>query len=216
MIVTTLTAAFLTGFLFSFNPLTFASIPMMLAYVTKSTSRHNGFKMGLFFVFGFILTHIVLGIGAAVGGEWVKSALGRHWGLFLGPLLIIMGLSWPGWIRINLPWFGVRGWQVQTLSGAFLLGIPFSVAICPFCTPALMATLSASANEGSVAYGIALLGLFALGRSIPILIGAWSFEKLDSMVILTHHQKKLEVVAGLIMIILGFYLINEYYLFYIF
>ncbi len=203
--------AFLAGFLFSFNPVSFASIPVMLAYVTKAGEERRAMAMGSAFVAGLVATHVALGVAAALGGDWVKSVLGREWGLLLGPLLILLGLMWPGWLKIRLPWFGVRGRKVTGLWGAFLLGIPFSVAVCPFCTPALLVTLTASAAIGSVPFGFALLLAFALGRSLPIILGAWSMGWLESLRMFSRHQKALEVIAGIVLILTGLYLLNEYF-----
>ncbi len=203
--------AFLAGFLFSFNPVSFASVPVMLAYVTKAGEKRRALAMGSAFVAGLVATHVVLGVAAALGGDWVKSVMGRQWGLVLGPALILLGLMWPGWLKIRLPWFGVRGRKVTGLWGAFLLGIPFSVAVCPFCTPALLVTLTASAAIGSVTFGFALLLAFALGRSIPIILGAWSMGWLESLRMFSRHQKALEVIAGITLILTGLYLLNEYF-----
>jgi len=41
--------------------------------------------------------------------------MGREWGLLLGPLLILLGLLWPGWIKIRLPWLSMRARQVTGL-----------------------------------------------------------------------------------------------------
>ena len=203
--------AFLAGFLFSFNPVSFASVPVMLAYVTKAHEERRAVLMGSAFVVGMLVTHVSLGVAAALGGEWVKNVMGREWGLVLGPLLIIMGLMWSGIINIRLRWFGVKGKQVTGFWGAFLLGIPFSVAVCPFCTPALLVALTASAAIGSVGFGFALLLAFALGRSIPIILGAWSMGWLESLQILSRHQRGLEIVAGVVLVITGLYLLNEYF-----
>lgn len=203
--------AFLVGFVFSFNPVSFASIPVMLAYVTKAHEERRAIAMGIAFVAGMLLTHVALGVVAALGGEWVKSIMGRQWGLVLGPLLIIMGLQWSGLINIRLPWFGVRGHQVTGLWGAFLLAIPFSVAVCPFCTPALMVTLTASAAIGSVSFGFFLLLAFALGRSIPVILGAWSMGWLESLKIMSRYQRVFEILAGITLILTGLYLLNEYF-----
>jgi len=137
--------------------------------------------------------------------------MGRQWGLFLGPLLIVLGLLWPGWLKLRLPWISLRGRKVAGVWGAFLLGIPFSVAVCPFCTPALMVTLAAAAAIGSVPFGFALLLAFALGRSIPIALGAWGMGRLESLKMLSRHQKAFEVVAGITLILTGLYLLNEYF-----
>ena len=203
--------AFLAGFIFSFNPVSFASIPVMLAYVTRAYEEKRALMMGGAFVIGMLVTHVVLGVAAALGGDWVKSIMGRQWGLLLGPLLIIMGLMWSGVLKIRLPWFGVKGRRVTGLWGAFLLGIPFSVAVCPFCTPALLVTLTASAAIGSVSFGFALLLAFALGRSIPVIIGAWSMGWLESLRMFSRYQRGLEVLAGIVLILTGLYLLNEYF-----
>lgn len=203
--------AFLAGFVFSFNPVSFASIPVMLAYVTRAHEERRAVLMGSAFVVGMLVTHVVLGVAAALGGEWVQNTMGREWGLLLGPLLIVMGLMWAGVLDIRTRWFGMKGRKVTGLWGAFLLGIPFSVAVCPFCTPALLVTLTASAAIGSVGFGFALLFAFALGRSIPIMLGAWSMGWLESLKILSRHQKGLEISAGIVLILTGLYLLNEYF-----
>lgn len=202
---------FLAGFVFSFNPVSFAAIPVVLAYVTKAHEERRALVLGGAFVAGMIVTHIVLGVAAALGGEWVKAVMGRAWGLFLGPLVILLGLLWPGWLKLRLPWISMRAKRASGVWGAFLLGIPFSVAVCPFCTPALLVTLTASAAIGSVPFGVALLLAFAAGRSLPIIIGAWSMGWLESLHMLSRHQKVFEIVAGVTLIATGLYLINEYF-----
>lgn len=203
--------AFLAGFVFSFNPVSFASIPVVLAYVTKAHEERRAILLGGAFVAGLIVTHVALGVAAALGGEWVKGVMGREWGLVLGPVLIVLGLLWPGWLKLRLPWISMRAKKVTGVWGAFLLGIPFSVAVCPFCTPALLVTLTASAAIGSVPFGFVLLLAFAAGRSIPIILGAWSMGFLESLRMLSRHQKGIEVIAGVTLILTGLYLLNEYF-----
>jgi len=203
--------AFLAGFVFSFNPVSFASVPVILAYVTKAHEEKRAILMGTAFIGGMIVTHVFLGVAAAVGGEWVQGIMGRQWGLLLGPVLIVMGLMWAGLLNIRLPWFGVKAKKVTGIWGAFLLGIPFSVAVCPFCTPALLVTLTASAAIGSVSFGFALLLSFAIGRSIPVILGAWGMGWLESLNILSRYQKTFEIVAGVVLIMTGLYLLNEYF-----
>ena len=202
--------AFLAGLLFSFNPVSFASIPVVLAYVTRAHEEKRALAQGGAFVAGMILTHVALGVAAALGGEWVQASMGRAWGLVLGPLLIVLGLMWPGWLKLRLPWLSLRVRRVGGVWGAFLLGIPFTVAVCPFCAPALLIALTASAAIGSPGYGFALLLAFALGRSIPVLLGAWSMGWLESLRVLSRHQHALEVFGGLVLIGAGLYLLNEY------
>ena len=202
--------AFVAGFVFSFNPVSFASIPVVLAYVTRAHEKQQALSLGGAFIIGLLLTHVVLGMAAAMGGEWVKAVMGRQWGLFLGPLLILLGLMWPGWLKLRLPWISMRGKKVTGYWGAFFLAIPFSVAICPFCAPALLVTLTASAAIGSVLFGASLLLAFALGRSIPILLGAWSMGWLESLQVVGKHHRGFEMIGGIVLILTGLYMLNEY------
>ncbi len=201
----------LGGFIFSFNPAVFAAVPVVLAYVTKAQTPRRAVLLACAFVAGMLLVHGVLGAAAALGGDWVKRVSGREWGLLLGPVLIFLGLIWIGWLKLRIPWFSMRGKEVTSAWGAFLLGIPFTVAICPVCAPALLVALTASASIGSAPFGFALLLAYALGRSIPIILGAWGVGWLQSLKSLTQHQKVFEVIAGFTLVLTGLYFINNYF-----
>lgn len=196
-----------TGFLFSFNPVALTALPVALAYVTKAHALRRAVFCGGLFILGMIITHAVLGLIAGLGGSGVQHLLGRAWGLVLGPLLILLGLSWPGWIRLPLPALSMRAKPATTAWGAFLLGIPFSVAVCPFCTPALVVMLGVAAASGSPAYGVILLLAFALGRAIPILLGAIAIGWLERLNVLSRSQNGFEVAGGVVLIISGIYLL---------
>ena len=131
--------SFLTGLVFSFNPVSFASIPVVLAYVTKAHTQRRAVLLGGAFVMGMLATHAVLGVAAA-----------------------------------------------------------------------LVVTLTASAAIGSVPFGLSLLLAFALGRSIPILLGAWSIGWLESLKGLQRSQKVFETVAGVTLILTGLYLVSDF------
>jgi cytochrome c biogenesis protein CcdA len=99
---------FLTGLVFSFNPVAIAAIPVALAYVTQARERREAMWLGGLFVAGLIATHVLLGLIAGLGGRWVASLMGRGWGLALSPLLIALGPVWTGWIKLPLPLLALR------------------------------------------------------------------------------------------------------------
>lgn len=101
--MTALIASFLTGLVFSFNPVAMAAVPVALAYVTKARETRQAVLYGAMFVAGMLVTHTALGFLAGLGGSWVQGLLGRFWGLLLGPILILLGLVWTGWVRIPCP-----------------------------------------------------------------------------------------------------------------
>lgn len=202
---------FLAGFFFSLNPVAIAAIPVSLAYVTRARERPTALRFGSMFILGLIVTHVVLGVAAGLGGQWVERVIGRYWGLVLGPLLIIMGLLWPGWIKLPLPAPSFRAKRVSGSWGAFALGVPFSVAICPACTPALIALLGVVAAIGSPVLGATILLAFAAGRAIPIGLGAGAMSWLETLKPLARYQKAFDVAGGVLLILAGLYMLNAYY-----
>jgi len=204
-------AAFVTGFLFSLTPAAFVTVPVILAYVTRAREMREAIIFGGAFVFSIFLTHSVLGGAVAFGGGSLENYLGNQWNLLLGPLLVFLGLVWAGWLRISFPWFSVKGKRVATAWGAFLLGIPFSVGICPACAPGLLIALSASAAIGSMPYGALLLFMFAIGRSVPIIIGALSMGWLESLKPFMKWRRGLETGGGFTMVGIGLYLLIKYF-----
>jgi len=200
-----------TGVVFSFNPVALAAIPVSLAYVTTSRSSRQATLYGGFFVLGMVLTHVALGLAASLGGLWAQQLLGRAWGLVLGPLLIVLGLVWPGWLRLRLPALRIRARPVTGAWGAFALGVPFSVAVCPFCTPALVVLLGVVAGIGSPGFGAALLLAFALGRAIPVLLGAIAVGWLENLSGMRRFHKVFEVIGGVLLILSGLYMLNAYF-----
>jgi cytochrome c-type biogenesis protein len=204
---------FAAGFLFSFNPVALAAIPVSLAYVTKSHEQRVALHYAGAFVLGMLLVHIALGAIAGVGGLWVHKLFGRSWGLVLGPLLILLGLAWPGWIRLPMPRIAVRARRATSVWGAGALGAAFAVAVCPVCTPTLVVLLGVAAGVGSITFGVTLLLAFALGRAVPILLGGWAVGALEAMKPLAHYRKAFEVVGGVVLVLAGLYMLNAFFLF---
>ena len=60
---TSLVVGFAAGFLFSFNPVALAAIPVSLAYVTKSHEQRAAVLYAGAFVVGMLVMHVALGAG---------------------------------------------------------------------------------------------------------------------------------------------------------
>ena len=204
-------AAFLAGLVFSFNPVALAAIPVALAYVTKAREGRRAVLYGAMFVIGMLATHVALGFLAGLGGSWVQGLLGRSWGLALGPLLILLGLVWTGWVRLPLPPLALRARRPRGAWGAFSLGVPFSVAVCPSCTPALVVLLGVATTLGSAAAGAALLFAFALGRAVPVALGAVAVGWLEGLRFLAAYRRGFEIAGGLTLVAAGLYMLNAYF-----
>ena len=204
-------AAMAAGFLFSFTPVAFASIPVVLAYVTRAREFRDAVSYSAAFAAGLILTHVVLGVGAALSGAWAQGFLSSLWGIVLGPLLIVLGLLWTGWIKLPLPWLPLRGRRAATHWGAFFLGMGFTVGICPACSPGLWIGLGVSASIGSMVYGGLLMLAFAIGRVIPLAVGAVSIGWLENLQSVERFRRGFEISGGITLMAVGVYLLNESY-----
>ena len=207
-----LALSFSAGLLFSFNPVAVAAIPVSLAYVTKSRDAATAAVFAAAFLLGMVAAHAALGFLAGLGGAWVQNAFGRHWGLVLGPLLILLGLAWPGWLRLPLPGVPIRARRATSVLGAFALGAAFSVAVCPVCTPTLAVLLGVAAGVGSAAFGLALALAFALGRAVPLAIGAVAVGWLETLRPLAQLGRGFEIAGGVLLVLSGLYLLNAYFL----
>lgn len=204
-------AAFLAGLIFSINPVAMAAVPVAVAYVTQARETRQAALFGGMFVAGMLATHVILGFLAGLGGVWVQGLMGRFWGLVLGPLLILLGLVWTGWLRLSLPALPLRGWRPRGPWGAFGLGVPFSVAICPVCTPTLLVLLGVATTLGSALMGALLSLAFALGRAVPIVLGSVAVGWLENLRPLASCRRAFEVLGGLTLAAAGLYLLNAYF-----
>lgn len=216
---TALGISFMAGLAFNFNPVSFALMPTSLVLVTKARKTRQILILGGMLIIGFLLVHGLMGAIAGFGGLEVKRVIGRFWGVVLGPFLILLGMAWTGWVRI--PFLSAAFCkttpenliQPTSLWGAFGLGILFSVAVCPFCTPALVVLLGIAAGSASPGYGTVLLLAFALGRAIPIAAGMGAIGGLERFQSLTQYRHAIEVAGGVTLVLMGLYMLNAYFFF---
>lgn len=129
----------------------------------------------------------------------------------LGPFLIVLGMVWAGWIPLRLPAVAIRARRPASAWGAFALALPFSVAVCPVCTPALLVLLGGAAALGSPWWGMILLTAFAIGRAVPVAAGAGALGWIESQPRFAAFRKAFEVAGGAVMVATGVYLLNSYF-----
>ena len=73
------------------------------------------------------------------------------------------------------------------------------------CTPALVVLLGVTAGIGSVLLGVVLLLAFALGRAVPIALGAFAVGWLENLNSLSRYRRGFEITGGLTLIAMGLY-----------
>jgi cytochrome c-type biogenesis protein len=85
------------------------------------------------------------------------------------------------------------------------------VAVCPACTPALVVLLGIAAGVGSPLFGLLLLLAFAVGRAVPVILGATAIGWLENLKGLRRSQRALEIAGAVVLITMGLYMLNAYF-----
>lgn len=178
--------------------------------VPASPSRWAILMHGVFFVLGFSVIFVLLGISAGVVGQLGRQFLAAtDWIVRLGGLLIIvLGLHTMGVIRIPFLYYDTRSQAApkQELGyiGSLLMGITFSAGWSPCLGPILAAMLTLGASTGSVGRATLLLTAYAVGLGIPFLLTALALDRMSGgLRKLQKHMKTIEIISGILLIVIG-------------
>lgn len=218
----TLPLAFLAGVLSFLSPCVLPLVPSYLAFVGGSADAKRAvlIRNSLFFILGFSLVFIALGASASALGAALRSNL-TLLTTFGGMLVIAMGLVMLGVIKV--PWVyrdtrpQYRG-ESRTPWGAMLLGMAFAAGWTPCIGPILGAILTLAGAGGTLAHGVGLLAVYALGLGVPFLLAALLLEPFMRfsqrfrryLPLVERGSGVLLVVAGLLMLTGTFTRLNSY------
>ncbi|WP_456477094.1 cytochrome c biogenesis CcdA family protein [Oceanithermus sp.] len=167
-------AAFFAGMLSFLSPCVLPLVPTYLAYLGGDQGRPV--KNAVFFILGFSLIFILLGLPITVLGGLLsayKPILGRIGGV----LLILFGLYMLG---LKIPFLAqMRGvsYSGDTTRpwGAFLMGMALAPAWLPCIGPILGGILALAFNGG--VQGIVYLLVYDLGLAVPFFLVALFTDK---------------------------------------
>lgn len=174
-------AAYLGGVLTSFTPCVYPVIPVTVGFIGANSggSRGRGFLLSVSYVVGMAITYAALGTAAALSGKVFGSiAASPVPYLVVGTLCMVLALSLFDAIRIPMPLILSRAGGSEKPGGAIgalAVGMASGLVVGPCTVPVLGALLLFVASGRSVALGISLLFLFALGMgSLLIVLGTFS------------------------------------------
>jgi len=175
-----LLSAFLIGILAAISPCPLATNVTAMAYISrKITDRRYVLASGVLYTLGRMTTYFIIGALVILAGVKVPSIamfLQDAGERFLGPLLIVVGILLLGIIK--LPIFQGSG-RLTSLGervarkgrfGAYLLGVVFALAFCPYTALLFFGILVPLALESTA--GITLPASFAFGTGLPVLVFA--------------------------------------------
>ena len=175
-------AAFAGGVLTSLTPCVYPLIPITVSLfgARQARSRAQAMALSSLYVLGIAVTYSALGATAALTGKAFGAALqNRYLLLAVAVVFLAMAASMFGAFEMNLPpslqarlsRVGGKGY-----AGALGMGLVAGLIAAPCTGPVLAAALAYVASRGSLAFGVAIMFVYALGIGLLFfLLGAFSF-----------------------------------------
>ena len=179
-----------------------------------NSSKRSQILFSLAFLMGSIISLAVIGALMGYIGSAVVEAVGTFWKIAVAILLILFGLLSLGLVPIKIPQLNVKsnkkGFIPGFILGLFTGGLSLVTNIC--CNPFLPIVLGASFVKASAIWGTLILVSYAIGYSLPFTIAIagiqMGFGKISNK--MKNDSKIITYVAGVIMILSGFYLIYTF------
>jgi cytochrome c-type biogenesis protein len=208
-----LVAVFVGGVLTASSPCVLAMIPLMMSFVAGQSdgkpSVWRAFSLSLVFVLGLSITFTALGMIAALAGQMYGDVSGA-WNWVVVVVCLVMGAHLMGLVEVPIPSVGDR-LQPKTRGhlGALILGLLFGLVSAPCAAPILVVLLTYLAGSGSsVAYGGALLLVYALGHSVLILVAGTSMGAARRLIENKKMNRAMDLTrrgAGAVIVLVGLY-----------
>lgn len=214
--------AFLAGMVSFLSPCVLPIVPSYVTFVTGMTleelttngtaaaRRHAAIHASLF-VLGFTLVFLTLGAAATALGVRIQRALPLLQQIG-GVVIVLFGLTMLGVLRVPSL---MRERRVQVAAkpagmlGSVVVGIAFGAGWTPCVGPVLASILLYAGMAGSVAHGMLLLGVYALGLGIPFWVAAVGLNwYIAGARRLSRWLRPIEVVSGALLVLIGMLLLT--------
>lgn len=192
------------GILSVFSPCILPIIPVIVA----GSEKDSKFRPAVL-VAGLALTFVVMGIVTAAFSSLIMGKI-YYLEKGVGVIIVLFGLAM--FFNINpfktLTIFnrlsGIRG---KGLLSGFILGATLGLIWIPCIGPILSGILAMVAAQRSVSSGIALLSVYSIGFSIPIIIAAYFSHFFRTRLgFFREHPLIIRFASGTILLLLGTYI----------
>ncbi|MBI5212939.1 MAG: cytochrome c biogenesis protein CcdA [Nitrospirae bacterium] len=210
--------AFSAGLLSFLSPCVLPVIPSYVSYITgasfedltggqdRGRIRKITITNSLFFIAGFSFIFVMLGASSSFLGRFLSDYQEtiRKIG---GAMIVLFGLYIAGILRIG---FLSRDKRLHLqnkpagLLGTFLVGAAFAAGWTPCIGPVLGSILIYASTTDSVATGMGLLSVYALGLGIPFLITSIAINTaLSYFKRINRYMRLISVVTGILLVVVG-------------
>lgn len=217
-------AVFVAGMLTFLAPCTLPLVPAFLGFISgaslgdeskiDSTTRRRIVVNTIFYIIGFSLVFMALGVLAGLAGVYlapVRQILTRVG----GAIVILFGLYLLGLFKIKLfsPESSARLTKNIKKRGplaSFAFGAAFGAGWSPCVGPIVGTVLLLASTEGSIGTGVFLLGIFSIGLGIPFLLtGIFISRATTVLKKIEKHLIWINRISGVLVVSLGLLLITN-------
>ena len=195
---------FIEGLISFISPCMLPMLPIYVSYFAGNTEKkQNVLVRSLFFVLGFTVVFVALGVFAGTIGYFL---LEYHviFNAVCGILVIVFGLSYLDIIPLRFLKGVKKNVNITGAFSSFLFGMIFSVSLTP-CVGAFLgsALVQASSSAGSLK-GALLLVFYSLGLGVPFVLSAVLLDSLSGIfTFIKKHYRIINAVCGIFLIIVG-------------
>jgi len=175
-----LLTAFLLGLMTAISPCPLATNITATAYLSKDIGDKRRVMLnGIFYTIGRMFTYTALGLIFYFGASQFRIArlLQNVGGMWLGIALVIIGIFMLDIIKIKVPAVSKLTSKIENKEGkktyldAFLLGLLFALAFCPYSGVLYFGGLIPMTIASPS--GLLLPPVFAIATGLPVIIIAW-------------------------------------------
>lgn len=215
-------SVFIAGILSFFSPCIVPLIPVYIGILTETDDK-KVIKVGkitfnlyaifrtLLFIAGLSTAFLVMGFGAGALGSIIKN---KWFFRVLGFIVILMGLQQIGILKLSFlskeRKFNLERSRKKDYFGAYLLGLTFSFGWTPCVGPVLGSVIGITVHGGKAFTGAFYMLVYSVGLAIPfIFITIFSGFAINSLSFFEKHVKKIQVIGGVLIIIMGLLLMFE-------
>lgn len=169
--------------------------------------RARALKHALFFVFGFSIIFVALGMSASLLGS-LFAMYKNEVRIAGGVLVILMGLFLAGVIKADVL-YKQKKWNLSSKPagylGSMLVGVSFAAGWTPCVGPILASVLVLASTEP--ANGLALMATYTLGFALPFLVLAYT---LGSVRWIMRYSERISKFGGWLMVVMGLLLVTNW------
>ena len=183
---TTLSIAFLAGFISFLSPCVLPLIPGYISYISgtsfeKLVKKEKSFVVikTIFFTLGFSFIFVIFGSTASFIGKFFLTN-SNTLRILAGLIIIFFSFQLLGIINLKFMNKDIRfftGKYNHNLAFPFLVGAAFGFGWTPCIGPILGSILTLAAIEESISKGIILLLFYSLGLAVPFIISGILIDK---------------------------------------